>query len=814
MKIKIRNNTLSLLILLSLFVPLFSDAWIMVPDANVTIIVNTEEQDNNFDFSIKSWIGISLFSSNILNIQTSSLTGQDNSTYITTSSGSLSVIEQTLVPGFKVDNIFCTSDNNDNVFFYQNNKVRITAKPWSNITCIFNNKKVVSKTPVLIVPGIMGTEMFKDTEKLWPDTTRMMNPFNTDSFMDPLAFNENLNPIETNVTTGQVLNRELTLDYTEGLKNEFIGQGYVEGETLFTFPYDWRYGVSGKFADGTTNVDMLKNKIESILAQTGKDKIDVVAHSMGGLLTKKYVVDNQVDHKINKAVFVGVPNTGAPEAIKTLIQGSNMDIPFLNDAEVKKISQNMPGAYDLLPSQTYYDNNGSFVKTIDYSSLLNLEKDLNYQESKSYILDTYNLNQTAFTQSEALHTSTFDNYDLKTTGIDLYNIVGCKNYTMTKFVAEKTNAMTTGFVNLDASEKTNGDSTVPIASASSVNASTNNTFYALKTKHSNLLSFDGSRQAIVNLIAGSNQDVGNNLITKAVLDADPNKCKISGWFFGLFSPVSIEIIDQNGKRSGVASDGSIQNDIFGASYEIIGNHKFIFIPNDENQTYTINLKGEGTGTYTFINSQITNEQTTKTESFINLPVTASLTGTVNLGDIGSQTTLTVKETPSSQAVVIYPGDYTPDTIPPEVIIEFDPIKKDLKFTGKDNVSKPNEIIVTDKDDTITLTDKAGNITEIKLKNKNRKKMMMAEIKSITYNGKLADTSKNQMIFRWYYDKQNNLKTLYQYAKQKSGYNISFIFDGRNTKITGKDILIRILKIEKGLKILKITTDKGDLSWSY
>ena len=41
-----------------------------------------------------------------------------------------------------------------------------------------------------------------------------------------------------------------------------------------------------------------------------------------------------------------------------------------------------------------------------------------------------------------------------------------------------------------------------------------------------------------------------------------------------------------------------------------------------------------------------------------------------------------------------------------------------------------------------------------------------------------------------------------------------IFDGRNTKITGKDILIRILKIEKGLKILKITTDKGDLSWSY
>jgi len=34
--------------------------------------------------------------------------------------------------------------------------------------------------------------------------------------------------------------------------------------------------VSGKFADGTTNVDLLATKIQDILQQTGSDKVDIV----------------------------------------------------------------------------------------------------------------------------------------------------------------------------------------------------------------------------------------------------------------------------------------------------------------------------------------------------------------------------------------------------------------------------------------------------------------------------------------------------------------------------------------------------------
>lgn len=159
-------------------------------------------------------------------------------------------------------------------------------------------------------------------------------------------------------------------------------------------------------------------------------------------------------------------------------------------------------------------------------------------------------------------------------------------------------------------------------------------------------------------------------------------------------------------------------------------------------------------------------------------------------------------------------EFVIDKIAPEVTIEFDPAIKDLIFTGKDNISMQSEITVQDQDDTITLLDKTGNTTEIKLKDKDRKNKMKAEIKSIKYNGVEADISKNEMSFSWNHNNKKNLEMLSQHAKSKKDYNITAVYDGVNTKITGKDQLGKINKIETGFKILQITTDKGDLNWSY
>ena len=867
MKQQFQNKILSFLILVFLFAPLFSGAWIMVPSNNITIDLTTQELDGNFHFIVKSqvltcdqdgnncqsdWVDYDQF-----DLQTQGLSATKT---ISLDRGNYMIIQDEL-SGLNLQPVTCVSDFVPDIytpwihdsFIQQENGITIyPAGVWENIVCNFDNKKITDKTPVLIVPGITGTEIEKNGELLWADIVRLMNPLMPDSFIDPLAFSNDLRPSDLDVSILDVIGVKdiqgiKLFDYTDGLIQEFISQGYKENETLFTFPYDWRYGVSGKYADGSpnnqagkTNSDLLKEKIDSILQQTGSNKIDIIAHSMGGLITKKYVMDNPTTHKINKAVFVGVPNTGSVKAVKGLLWGDNMGVYFgplgLSDSEMKKISANMPGVYDLLPSQQLYNHSDSFLQTIDYGnntftfpqipagSDIDI-KDLDYQEYKSFLLQDNNLNQTAFSNFENLHTQDFDNFDLRATGIDLYAIDGCKTATMTKLIEAKgKNMLGWPLRGYSIATLDTGDGTVSIESSTNLPINKNNKFYSLIADHSKLLSKDGSRQQIVNIISNSNLQVSPDIITQ-----DVSKCQLNGKAIEVFSPIDITVIDQFGNKLGLAEDKSIVNEITNASFDILAGpalpeasqdkHKFIYLPTDNNQTYTITLQGTGTGIYTINVKDIQNTIETKTETFSNLPVTTTLTGTINLSNNGSPTTLTIKETPSSQAITLLPGDYTPDTIPPEAIIEFDPIKKDLKFTPlrqgfAGQAEFDPDVVIKDQDDTITLTDKAGNTTEIKLKDKNRKITMKAEIKSIKYNNKLVDTSNNQMNFLWLYDKKSNLKMLTQRVMSKNGYNILAIYNGANTTLFGKDKSGYIMKTEKGLKILKVTTDKGNLNWNY
>ncbi|MFW6047610.1 MAG: esterase/lipase family protein, partial [Candidatus Woesearchaeota archaeon] len=57
--------------------------------------------------------------------------------------------------------------------------------------------------------------------------------------------------------------------------------------------------------------DNLYELVEFVKNVTGRDKVDLVAHSMGGLVTRSYV-DKYGDDSLNKIVLVGTPNKGVP----------------------------------------------------------------------------------------------------------------------------------------------------------------------------------------------------------------------------------------------------------------------------------------------------------------------------------------------------------------------------------------------------------------------------------------------------------------------------------------------------------------------
>ncbi len=60
--------------------------------------------------------------------------------------------------------------------------------------------------------------------------------------------------------------------------------------------------------------NQLKLMIDAVKIVTGVDKVDIIAHSMGGLVTRNYITSNLYQNDIKKLIMLGTPNEGAPIA--------------------------------------------------------------------------------------------------------------------------------------------------------------------------------------------------------------------------------------------------------------------------------------------------------------------------------------------------------------------------------------------------------------------------------------------------------------------------------------------------------------------
>ncbi len=155
-----------------------------------------------------------------------------------------------------------------------------------------------------------------------------------------------------------------------------------------------------------------------------------------------------------------------------------------------------------------------------------------------------------------------------------------------------------------------------------------------------------------------------------------------------------------------------------------------------------------------------------------------------------------------------------DKTPPEAEVTFDPLKKDIVFSGLDNLSTSSGMTIQDADDLVVLTDQAGNTTTLTLKDKDRKRSLKAEIKSLAYNGQAVDLSKNLLHFDWLFNAKGILQRLNQQVESKKGLNALALYTLGKTLITGKDAAGQVNQILDGLVLLKIVTNKGDLWWKY
>lgn len=108
----------------------------------------------------------------------------------------------------------------------------------------------------------------------------------------------------------------------DALEETFTENGYEEGKDLFVFPYDWRQ----------SNVEterQFRVKMEEIHQITQWPLVDVVAHSMGGLVARQYIASDLYENDIDELVTLGTPHNGSPKGY-LMWEGGEVEIPGIS----------------------------------------------------------------------------------------------------------------------------------------------------------------------------------------------------------------------------------------------------------------------------------------------------------------------------------------------------------------------------------------------------------------------------------------------------------------------------------------------------
>lgn len=250
------------------------------------------------------------------------------------------------------------------------------------------------RTPVIVVPGILGSKLEdqRDGQKVWgalefgaadadtPEGARrialpMRKGAGLIDLHDDTIPTEVLDNVTVDVgpiqdlTIGAYIDILATLDAGRYRDRDihYAGAAIAHAEdhyTCFQLPYDWRRDVSEQaLALHQQILDAQAAAREGRgLPADAPVKVDIVAHSMGGLVLRYYLRygptplddDGTIPEltwagaeNVDQAVLIGTPSAGSALSLKQLVRGWDLGPIFTNYRA--PILGTMPAIYQLLP---------------------------------------------------------------------------------------------------------------------------------------------------------------------------------------------------------------------------------------------------------------------------------------------------------------------------------------------------------------------------------------------------------------------------------------------------------------------------------
>jgi len=222
--------------------------------------------------------------------------------------------------------------------------------------------------PLIVIPGVMGSPLYRadGAHEVWPATVwNLMRGVEFANLALPIPGSEEIAgaPRLPELQTGAVFHEIAGRDfYGQIVRSLTEAGGYTcvprEKVTAATdcvlFAWDWRKGM----VTASGELDALVRRLR-MLREDPALKVDIVAHSAGGLLARYFVRFGGVDtldedepritfeggRHVRQVVLVGTPNYGSIAALQDAITGIDIGLSSMRPETIAT----MPGMFQLLP---------------------------------------------------------------------------------------------------------------------------------------------------------------------------------------------------------------------------------------------------------------------------------------------------------------------------------------------------------------------------------------------------------------------------------------------------------------------------------
>lgn len=534
---------------------------------------------------------------------------------------------------------------------------------------------------VAFLPGLEASRLYRPEVLSGRDEDQLWEP-NISSDVEELFLNEDGKSIGTNIYTRDPIDELNILPVGQGniyksfllQMEELKSQGAINDWEAI--PYDWRLSlddilVSGKKIGehaGISDISYTKatsspyiiQEIERLAQNSDTGKVTIIAHSNGGLLAKrltKKLEEKGEGNITDKIILVAVPQSGTPEAVGALLNGFNQNhFPVLDTETARTFGENMPSAYNLLPSESYFNGEGSGVQTPPVKFLRGSQTALfrnmygneigNFDTLQAFLRGmegrtkpessnvTYPnvLNPDLLTDAYNTHIA-LDSWT-PPLGVKVYQIAGWGVKTVETIKYKQGSFFhclgLSPCISYEIDMTEDGDGTVVVPSALAVSTSSLGVMrYWVNLKeyndshidrvHKDILEVGNLRDFLGDLTTNADKPLSDYTYLSIVAPPSSGDKKLS---YFLHSPLSLDLYDDFGNHTGISTTtGALENGIPGAYYREFGEVKYVTAP--ASTTLHLVMNGQATGYFTLDIQETIGDTIIATTTFEDIPSATS-----------------------------------------------------------------------------------------------------------------------------------------------------------------------------------------------